>query len=145
MKKFILILMAALMLVVYASAIPASAADPVVSPSPTIIPDGPTGTTRATTGPGTGSTTGGGGGTTAITTAKPGETQSIGSGDGDNATGGSTTGNGGETSTAKPDDSDTSPETGSSERLLGATVILVSGMAVAAFVEPKSKKVTQAD
>lgn len=143
MKRFLLVLTASLMLVVFVSAVTANAADTVESPSPTVIPDGPTVPIKPTTG-----TTGSGGTTspdgTGITTAKPGETQTLKPGDGDDATGGSTT-KGGESSTAKPDDSDTSPETGGGERLLGAAFILVSGMAVAACVDQKSKKAAQAE
>ena len=141
MKRFLLILTAAFMLVFFVSAITVSAADPVISPTPTVYPDGPTGPTKPTTGPG-GSTTVPGG--PDITTAKPGDPQTLPTGD--DATGGkSTTGKGGESSTAKPDDSDTSPDTGESGKLLGAALILVSGMTVAAFVEPKAKKTAQPD
>lgn len=149
MKKLLAVLTAALLTVFFLSAVAVNALDPVISPTATIYPDGPTGTTRATTG----TTIGGGGATTVtpgggITTAKPGEPQTLKPGDGDNATGGessSTTGKDGETSTAKPDDSDTSPDTGLSVKWLGSALILMSGMAVAALVEPGTKKSAKAN
>ncbi|NLO46311.1 MAG: hypothetical protein GX107_07460 [Clostridiales bacterium] len=142
MKRFMALLMTALVLVVFAAGFSVKGADAtsVSSPTPTIIPDGPTGSTRPTTGPGDlGSTTVAGG--SEITTAKPGEPQTLRPGEGDDATGKGTTD--GEDATAKPDDSDKSPETGGGERFVGAAVILLSGMAVAACVDTKGKKAEQ--
>ncbi len=112
----------------------------VPSPKPTIIPDGPTGATRSTTGPGDlGSTTVAGG--SEITTAKPGEPQTLRPGEGDDATGKGTTD--GEDATAKPDDSDKSPETGGKEEYFVAAVTLIVGMAAAALADKRSKKAKQ--
>ncbi|MCR5485494.1 MAG: hypothetical protein K6F09_07855 [Clostridiales bacterium] len=166
-KKIFAVVLATLIMAICSFAIVSvSAKDPYYSPSPTVIPEGPTGITGpsnpegptgvtgpsnpsvttpgGTTSPG-GGTTKPGGGTTkpGQTTTKPGQTTTKPGQSGTSAPGG-TSGTNVEGSTAKPDKNPSSPKTGSAEKFLGAAIIL-TGTMTAIVIVPTKKKADCAD